>query len=136
VIPGNSFSKILAPGLRQGWLHTNPAIIQRNFTCGVLDRDGRMNPFTSSIVSSLIENGALDKNISNLANILGRRIQVMDASLREHLPQAQYVTPHGGYFFWVRIPGMDAEDLQKKAATYNVGLRPGIRFSSRNGLND
>lgn len=136
VIAVNSFSKILAPGLRLGWLHTNPAIIQRIFTCGVLDSGGGMNPFTSAIVRSLIENGDLDKNISNLANILGRRIQVMDASLREHLPQAQYVTPHGGYFFWVRIPGMDADVLQKKAATYNVGLRPGIRFSSCNGLND
>lgn len=101
-----------------------------------MDSGGGMNPFTSAILRGLIENGDLDKNISNLVNILGRRMQVMDAYLREHLPQAQYVTPHGGYFFWVRIPGMDAEDLQKKAAAYNVGLRPGIRFSSRSGLND
>lgn len=136
VIAVNSFSKILAPGLRLGWLHTNPDIIQRIFTCGVLDSAGGLNPFTSAIVRSLIENGDLDKNISNLVNILGKRMQVMGTALREHLPQAQYITPHGGYFFWVQIPGINAEDLQKKAAAYNVGLRPGIRFSSRNGLRD
>lgn len=136
VIAVNSFSKILAPGLRLGWIQSHHSIMQRLNTCSLMDSGGGMNPFTSAILRSLIENGDLDKNISNLVNILGKRMQVMDASLREHLPQAQYVTPHGGYFFWVQIPGMDAENLQKKAAAYNVGLRPGIRFSSRNGLRD
>lgn len=136
VVAMNSFSKILAPGLRLGWIHAHPSIMQRLNTCGLLDSGGGMNPFTSAIVQALIENGDLEKNIARLVNALGKRVQVMDAALREHLPQAQFRTPHGGYFFWVQIPGVDAEDLQKKAQAYKVGLRPGIRFSSRNSLTD
>jgi 2-aminoadipate transaminase len=136
VISVNSFSKILAPGLRLGWLHSNSTVIQRIITCGLLDSAGGLNPFTSAILRSLIENGDLDRNISHLVNVLGKRVQVMDESLREHLPQVKYTKPHGGYFFWAQVPGVGAQELQKKAQAYKVGLRPGILFSSRNGLND
>lgn len=136
VIAVNSFSKILAPGLRLGWLHSNPTVIQKITTCGLLDSAGGLNPFTSAILRSLIENGDLDKNISHLVNVLGKRVQVMDEALHEHLPQVNYTKPHGGYFFWVQSSNMDAQELQKKAQAYKVGLRPGIRFSSRNSLTD
>jgi DNA-binding transcriptional MocR family regulator len=136
VVAMNSFSKILAPGLRLGWLQAHPSIMQRLNTCGLMDSGGGMNPFTSAIVQRLIENGDLDENISHLVDVLGKRVQIMDAALREHLPQARFNTPHGGYFFWIQVPGVDAEILQKKAQAYNVGLRPGIRFSSRNSLTD
>lgn len=136
VIAVNSFSKILAPGLRLGWLHSNSTVIQRIITCGLLDSAGGLNPFTSAIVRSLIENGDLDRNISHLVNVLGKRVQIMDESLREHLPQVKYTKPHGGYFFWLQVPGVDMQDLRKKAQAFQVGLRPGILFSSRNSLRD
>ena len=134
VISLGSFSKILAPGLRLGWLQTHSSIMQKIVTCGVLDSGGGMNPFTSAIVRSLIESGGLEKNISKLVDMLGKRVKVMDESLRKNIPQAQFTTPHGGYFFWPRLPNIDALELQKKAQTHQVGLRPGIRFSSQNGL--
>lgn len=136
VIALGSFSKILAPGLRLGWLHSNPKVIQRIVTCGVLDSAGGLNPFTSSIVRGVIEKGDLDKNIASLVDELGRRMKTMDEAIKKHLPQVKYASPHGGYFFWLQAPGVDTQELQKRAKEFQVGLRPGIRFSSCNGLTD
>ena len=136
VIALGSFSKILAPGLRLGWLHSNPNVIQRVVTSGVLDSAGGLNPFTSAIVRSLIEKGDLDKNIASLVDELGGRMKAMDGAIKKYLPQIKYTSPHGGYFFWLQAPGVDAQELQKKAKEFKVGLRPGIRFSSRDGLTE
>lgn len=136
VISLGSFSKILAPGLRLGWMHTHNSIMQKIITCGMLDSGGGMNPFTSAIVRSLIEDDGLDKNISHLQVVLGKRVQVMSGLLRKHFPQAQFTTPHGGYFFWLKIPGMDMVELRKKAKEKKVDIRPGVLFSSRDGLRD
>jgi 2-aminoadipate transaminase len=136
VISLGSFSKFLAPGLRLGWLQTHPKIMQKIAACGLLDSGGGMNPFTSAIVRDVIESGGLDGNIAKLADVYGRRVKVMTESLRQHLPNAEFITPHGGYFFWIRLSGVDAQELQKQAQGQQVGLRPGILFSSQNGLRD
>ncbi len=136
VISLNTFSKILAPGLRLGWLQTHASLMQKIVSCGVLDSGGGMNPFTSAIVRSVIETGGLEKNIDRLVSVFSTRVNVMDECLRQHLPDARFTTPHGGYFFWVNLPGIDAQALQTRARTHQVGLRPGIRFSSQNGLQD
>jgi 2-aminoadipate transaminase len=136
VVAMNSFSKILAPGLRLGWIQAHPSIMQRLNNCGLMDSGGGMNPFTSVIVQRVIENGGLEKNIANLVNVFRKRVKVMDQALRTHLPQAHFTAPHGGYFFWVQVPGVNAQELREKAQAYQVGLRPGILFSSRNGLTD
>ena len=66
VISVNSFSKILAPGLRLGWIHANANVIERLVTSSLLDSGGGMNPFTSAVVNGLIESGGLEQNITHL----------------------------------------------------------------------
>lgn len=136
VISLGSFSKILAPGLRLGWLQTHPSIMQKIISCGQLDSGGGMNPFTSAIVRSLIESDGLDKNISTLLDVLGERVRGMSELLQKHIPQAHFIPPQGGYFFWLHVPGMDTKELRKKAQAYKTDLRPGVLFSSRNGLSE
>jgi len=135
VISLGSFSKILAPGLRLGWLQAHPDIIKRFAACGLLDSGGGMNPFTSAVVRGVIESGGLENNIGKLRHIYQNQVAAMDEALRLHLPDAVYKVPQGGYFFWVRLNDrVNASELRKKVSTFKVDFRPGALFSSRNGL--
>jgi 2-aminoadipate transaminase len=88
-------------------------------------------------VREAIESGGLQQNVSRLNSIYSQRRTVMDAALRRQLPELTWKIPQGGYFFWVRLPrGMDAAEVQQKALEDKVIFRPGVRFSSRNGLRD
>jgi DNA-binding transcriptional MocR family regulator len=136
VVSLSSFSKILAPGLRLGWMQAHPDNINRLVTSGVLDSGGGLNPFTSAIVRELIEIGDLEKNIAKLIAVYGSRLMGMDTVLRRELPQAEFETPQGGFFFWVRLPGVDAERLRGEAREYDVGFRQGALFSSRGGMSE
>jgi 2-aminoadipate transaminase len=95
-----------------------------------------MNPYTSALVRGLIESGGLDENITNLQSAYSQRLNAMDAALREHLPEAEYSTPQGGFFFWVRIPGVEAAELRRRANEHMVDFRQGSLFSSQMGMGD
>ncbi len=136
VISVNSFSKILAPGLRLGWIQAHGAVIKRLAGSGLLESGGGMNPFTSALVRGLIESGGLEVNITDLRREYARRLKTLDAALRQHLPTAEYTHPQGGFFFWVRLPGVDATELRRKAQGFNVDLRQGALFSSPTELKD
>jgi len=135
IISLGSFSKILAPGLRLGWLQAHPDIIQRFAACGLLDSGGGMNPFTSAMVRGIIESGELESNIGKLKHVYQNQVTAMDQALRLHLPDAAYKVPHGGYFFWVCLNDhVNANELRKTAPAFKVDFRPGALFSSRSGL--
>lgn len=137
IISLGSFSKILAPGLRLGWLQAHPNRINRLTTCGLLDSGGGLNPFTSAIVHGIVESGNLERHIHKLIEVYRARRTLMDSSLRKHLPDATYSIPQGGYFFWVRLPkGIDASEFRSKAKNFKVDIRQGALFSSQNGLNN
>jgi DNA-binding transcriptional MocR family regulator len=131
-----SFSKILAPGLRLGWLQAHPQTIKRLTSSGLLDSGGGLNPFTSAIVRELVETGDLGLNISRLVSTYRSRLVVMEAAIHRELPQAEFETPQGGFFFWVRLPGMDTGQLREEARKYNFGFRQGALFSSQGGLRE
>ncbi len=137
VISLGSFSKILAPGLRLGWIQCCPEKINRFVSCGLLDSGGGLNPFTSAIVREALESGRLEEYIARLTETYRSRAAVMDSALRKYLPKVSYDRPQGGYFFWVRLPGnLDAAVLQRKAESFKVSFRTGVRFSSQARMRD
>ncbi len=131
-----SFSKILAPGLRLGWIEAGASIIERLANCGLLTSGGGMNPFTSAIVRGLVESGQLKENIAHLVDVYSARVRSMESSLKHHLPEAVFAAPQGGYFFWARLPGCDTLAVRKSVQAYQTDYRPGPLFSSRNGLQE
>lgn len=136
VLSVGSFSKILAPGLRLGWIQAAPALLDPFINCGMLDSGGGLNPFTSGIVRSAIELGIQDKYLSRLKTHYRRCVAALSAALHQHLPPSiDFTEPDGGFFLWLRFPEeVDAEALLTEAKRHNVGFEPGISFSSRQGL--
>ncbi|HTP02842.1 MAG TPA: PLP-dependent aminotransferase family protein [Anaerolineales bacterium] len=136
VVSLGSFSKILAPGLRLGWIQASPTLIRRLANCGLLTSGGGLNPFTSAIVRGLIEDGSLEHNIERLKQVYSARVLRMEDALRRYLPEGKFQRPDGGYFFWVRLPGCDTETLRRAVRALHADFRPGGLFSSASGLRD
>jgi 2-aminoadipate transaminase len=137
VISLGSFSKILAPGIRLGWIQASQAIIDRFTTSGLLESGGGLNPFTSSIVRTILDTGGLDENIAKLISIYRDRLTRLDAALHRELPELRYQAPNGGYFIWARLPqGTLAKEIQPRANDLKVGFRPGSLFSSRGAMQE
>ena len=137
VLALGSFSKILAPGLRLGWVQAEAKLVQRMVLSGLLDSGGGLNPFTSGLVRSVLELDLQWPYLAELRATYQQRIAAMTDALQRYLPDAVYAVPQGGYFFWLRLPdGLDAEALLPRADELKVGYRPGIRFSSQGGLRD
>ena len=135
VISLGSFSKILAPGLRLGWMQAEPSLLEPFIICGYLDSGGGLNPFVSSIVNSVLELDLQKDYLNFLRNTYHARMLALSKALRQHLPALTYTDPDGGYFIWAHLPeGTDTETLLAEAEKHQVGFQPGIKFSSVGGL--
>jgi DNA-binding transcriptional MocR family regulator len=131
-----SFSKILAPGLRLGWIQAAPHLIQRMTRSGLLLSGGGMNPFTSAIVQSAIELGLQRDHLKRLIGIYRQRAADLEVALRDSLPTStRFTSPHGGFFIWLRLPrDRDAAVLRAGARKKGVNFQPGVNFSAAGGL--
>jgi len=136
VISLGSFSKILAPGLRLGWIQANTNLIKKLSRSGLLKSGGGFNPFTSEIVNSFIRSGGLRSHISMLKNTYRKRIEVFFSHIDNCFPsQVVCKIPSGGYFIWVQLPDyVDAESLRQDAQKNSVDFLPGSYFTTKNRL--
>ena len=136
VVSLGSFSKILAPGMRLGWIQTSERLRSRCMNCGFVNSGGSINHISSLIAREAIDNGSLESHIQNLRSIYRGRVNVMDESLREHFDDiAEWTRPHGGYFFWLRFDeSVDTGPLRDKALEVGAGFQIGAVFSSKGRL--
>ncbi len=136
VLSLGSFSKILAPGLRLGWIQTNPALVTRLSNCGLVESGGGLNPFASGIVRSLLEFGRQKQHLNRLKTIYRERAAVLAAALRRDLPElVTFAEPEGGFFIWLKLAqGVDTSQLLVAAQEEQLGFQPGMKFSSQGAL--
>ena len=135
VIRLGSFSKILAPGLRLGWMTAPPQIVQRCIQSGVLDSGGGLGHFTAHVVAAFIELGLLDDHVETLrGKYLERRNLLVDA-LAEHLPEdCHWMTPPGGFYVWLRLPKeINSTVFLRTAEDAGVSYIPGVKFFAHGG---
>jgi DNA-binding transcriptional MocR family regulator len=136
VLSLGSFSKILAPGLRLGWIQATPSLMESLLDSGVINSGGSFNHFTSLVVREAIQQGLQQEFLKHLRATYARRVEVMDEALQEHFSGiARWQKPLGGYFFWLEFDdGIDTTALRPAADAFQTGFQPGQNSSSRGAL--
>ena len=100
-----SFSKILAPGLRLGWLIGPPGLIERVIGSGLRNMGGGANPLVANILAAYCLQGFLEPHIEQLRQIYRERRDVLLDALAAHMPTGvRWTRPGGGFFVWLALP--------------------------------
>ncbi len=118
----SSFSKIVAPGVRVGYLIGAPELIARITQLAV---GAYISPsmLSQGIVHQFVRSDAFPGAIATVKTALQARAVTLGAALERELPDARFQVPEGGYFMWVDLPrGTDVNAL------YDAALERGVQF--------
>ncbi|UJA21711.1 PLP-dependent aminotransferase family protein [Thermoleophilia bacterium SCSIO 60948] len=133
VLYASSFSKTVSPGIRVGYL-MGPAEDIARLAKRASENYISPNMLAESIVWDMAKSGELAKNIQFVTEALRGRRDALAAALREHLPEAEFVLPEGGYFLWVDMPeDVDAVALGKASKELGAPLVAGPDFMIEGG---
>ena len=137
VIYLGTFSKILAPGYRLGWVCADDEILAKyNF----MEQAASLQASTIGQMetSKWIDMFDLDAHVNTIRECYKKRRAVMLETLAKELPEpCTFTRPEGGLFAWVVLPEyMDAKDLQMKCLEKKVAFVPGGSFFPNGGHNN
>jgi 2-aminoadipate transaminase len=100
-----SFSKILAPAVRLGWLMGPGRLIERVIGSGLRCMGGGANPLMANILAAYCQQGLLEPHIAHLRDIYRERRDAMLTALTAHMPAGvSWTRPGGGFFVWLALP--------------------------------
>lgn len=113
-----SFSKILGPGMRLGWLLASPEIISKA-QLAKQSIDACSSTFTQVLADQFLRQGKLKTYVENLRVIYKRRMNIMNDALKSNMPpEVKWVEPLGGFYIWVQLPdGVDSLDIMRESAS-------------------
>jgi 2-aminoadipate transaminase len=126
VIYLGTFSKILSPGIRLGWVVAPPPVLEK-IVLGKGAADLCTSTLTQFFVREYFAEGGWKNYVAELVVLYKRRRDVMIEALEEHFPAAAtWTEPDGGLFIWATLPDyIDTGDLLAKALRSNVAFVPG-----------
>jgi 2-aminoadipate transaminase len=135
VIHASSFSKTVSPGVRVGYL-AGPAEVIAALAKRANETYISPNMLAEAIVLELCSSGGLDANIDFVKGALRERRDTLVDSLREQIPEAEFVVPGGGYFLWLDLAeGTDTATLLAEAKGEGVAFVAGPDFMIDGGEN-
>jgi DNA-binding transcriptional MocR family regulator len=126
----SSFSKVLAPGFRVGW-------IQPGRFLDTVTRLKFINTLASPslpqmAIADFIESGGYDRYLRSLRTVLANQMNLYSQAVAKYLPEGTKVSrPAGGYVLWVELPeAIDALALYRAALAQGISIVPGLIFSA------
>ena len=128
-----SFSKIISPGLRVGYMVGDPRIL-RKCTMGKQSADVHTANLNQAIVDQFLRRNLLPDHISTICRSYKAQMEAMLEELASFPEGTKYVRPEGGLFIWVELPeGIDCKALLDKAVERHVAYVPGTHFYAHGG---
>jgi len=129
VIYMGSFSKVLTPGIRLGYVCA-PLPLVRRLELAKQAADLHTAQITQMVVHEVVKDGFLDQHIPTIRQLYGDQCQVMLDAMREHFPAGvTWTEPEGGMFIWVTLPQqIDAMKLLEQSLASRVAFVPGAPF--------
>lgn len=129
VIRLGTFSKVLAPGLRLGYVVAERQIIDKLVQLKQAS-DLHTSTLTQMAVYEAVATGFLQQHLPKVRDIYQQQCQFMLDAMQEHFPDtAKWIRPEGGMFIWVTLPAhIDAGELLNQAVQQNVAFVPGAPF--------
>jgi 2-aminoadipate transaminase len=121
-----TFSKILSPGIRLGWVVAPPPVIAK-INLGKQAADLCTSTLSQLMVQAYFEQSRWRDYVDSLTELYrGRRDTLLDALAEHFPPQAEWTRPAGGLFVWATLPDfIDTTDLLARALRENVAFVPG-----------
>jgi 2-aminoadipate transaminase len=124
-----TFSKIIAPGLRVGWVDTDPGL-QQLLINAKQAMDTCTNLPNQRLVAGYLAGGYLDDHLdTQRRRYRERKLAMQQALLEQFGDRADWTDPEGGFFLWVTLPGVDTQELFPAALAEGVAYIPGRAFS-------
>ena len=133
VIYLGSFSKILAPGLRVGYVLAPPAVRDKLV---LANESALLSPstFTQMLISEYLAKSDWQGQIDTFRGIYRERCQAALDAMAEYLPHLHTTRPDGGFYLWVTLPeGIDSKAMLPLAVTELVAYTPGTAFFANGG---
>ncbi len=134
VIYTSTFSKLLSPGIRLGWV-IGPAPVIRKLSVAKQSVDLNTSVFVQMVANEIGRSGFLDEHIQIIRACYMERRDMMLETMAEMFPSdAVWTRPEGGMFLWCRIrEDIDASEVFKTAIQQNVAFVPGEPFFPNGG---
>jgi 2-aminoadipate transaminase len=132
VIVLGTVSKLVAPGLRIGWVVATEDLIAR---LAQLKSDLGTSPLAQRIILEFVTTGGgYARHQKNVRETYRAHRDAMVAALRRELPEVRFTVPQGGYYLWLTLPPrIDADKLAARAFEEKVGIIPGSKFYAGKG---
>ncbi|CAD5112111.1 DgyrCDS1352 [Dimorphilus gyrociliatus] len=132
VISNGTFTKILCPGLRLGWIETSENLLKKFYNSGTISSSGSSNHYMSCVIAMAIKMGLVSEHINKLKKQYSQSLNQMYSIFIKEAPFVKIHKPKGGYFFWIRMPDdFDGFEIAKKCReNHKVNVLPGSVFSA------